>query len=64
MCIVQGDRQLVVRSMIYVLPEGYNLSLCQVMDTVKEEQDKEREANKERRSSVLLSESTVRWSDW
>ena len=50
--------------MIYVLSEGYNLALCQVMDTVKEEQDREREANKERRSSALLSESTVRWSDW
>ena len=52
-----------IRSMIYVLSEGYNLVTCQVMDTVKEEQDREREANKERRSSALLSESTVRWSD-
>ena len=49
--------------MIYVPSEGYNLATCQVMDTVKEEQDREREANKERRSSALLSESTVRWSD-
>ena len=48
---------------IHVLSEGYHLATCQVMDTVKEEQDREREANKERRSSALLSESTVRWSD-